>query len=342
MINAFLLILIAIRFLTGLRLLISGRKNNLPNLVWLSFSMFATVIILFFVPLESNPLANLPFSLWIFTIGSIFGQVSLIIFNQLTFYKDRKSPVGWIWIIVIILSALAIYGVTLSESNFKQSPWISALSPLAVLIWGWHGWSAYQALQPITREKTVQDWVKARYQLIVTYAIVLTIGSIASIIRSFFAEGVLQSSLGSLMAIISLISQITSVVLMFLVWALPESFRLWLNRNYQTRLDEQAYEQALSMMNIVGTAMSDDTKLPKTLAIVAIRKAIGHELNTEDSKKIEAYVMTLGYDEWYAFLNNHHLYTFLKDVAYVHPENVIARAKHTLRENQSLFTLQTK
>lgn len=341
-INVFLSILIIIRLLTGFRLLVAGRKNNLPSLIWLSVSMFVTVIILLFAPVEGNPLANLPFSLWVFTIGSIVGQASLIIFNQLTFYKDRKSPAGWVWGIFVILSALALYGVTVSESNFKQSPWVAASSPCAVIIWAWHGLLAYQALTQIASEKTVQDWVKARYQLIVAYAVVLTVGAIASIIRNFFAEGALQSSLGSLMATISLITQIVSIALLFLVWAMPESFRLWLNRNYQARMDEHAYVQALAIMDIIGTSMSQGTKLPKTLALVGIRKTIGREINTEDSKKIEAHVIGLGYDDWSNFLNNPELHTFIKEIANANPNDVLSNARRTLIENQSLFTIQAK
>jgi hypothetical protein len=340
-INIFLAILIIIRMLTGLRLFLSGRKNNLPNLIWLSVSMFVTVIILLLVPLESNPLAHLPFSLWIFTLGSIAGQASLIIFNQLTFYKDRKSPVGWIWAIFIIFSAIAMYGVMVSESNFKQSVWVAASLPVGVVIWGWHGLLAYQALSQIALEKNVEDWVKARYRLIVTYAIVLIIGTIASIIRNFFASGA-ESPLGSLMSIISLITQIVSIALLFLVWAMPESFRRWLNRNYQKRRDEQVYEQAFSIMDILGTSMSTGTNLPKSLALVAIRKTIGREINTEDSKKIEAHVVGLGYEDWSQFLNTPELRVFIKEIANANPNDVLANAKHTLIENQSLFTIQAK
>ncbi len=341
-INIFLAILIIIRAITGVRLLMSGRKNNLPNLIWLSASMLVTVIVLLFAAVEGNPLANLPFSLFVFTVGSIIGQACLIVFNQLTFYKDRKSPVVSIWVIFSILSAMALYGATVSESNFKQSGWTAASSPVAVLIWGWHGLLAYQALRKLAPEKRVQDWVKARYQLIVTYSIVLVIGALASIIRNFFAGGGLQSSLGSLMAVISLITQITSVTLLFLVWAMPEAFRLWLNRNYQKRQDTQASEHALAIMDILGTAMSKETELTKILAVRGIRKLIAQKIDTDDSRKIEAHLIAYQYDDWLAFLNEPELNRYIKDTALVNPSKVLENAKYTLIENQSLFTLQAK
>ncbi len=342
-VNVFLAILILIRFVTGLRLLISGRMNHLPNLIWLSVSMFVTVIILLFAPVEGNPLANLPISLWIFTVGSFLGQASLIIFNQLTFYKDRKSPVVWIWAIFILCSGLATYGVFVSESNFKQSPWVAASSPVAAIIWIWHGWLAYQALNRLASEQSVEDWIKTRYRLIIAYSIVLTIGAIASIIRNFFAGGALQSSLGSLMATISLITQIVSITLLFLVWVMPEGFRQWLNRNQQARSEEQIHGQAQAILNIVGSAMCEDTRLTKITTIYALRKAIGQEINTEDSKKIEAHMVNMGYDAWSAFLDSPKLSTLIQNsLPAASPRDVIKKGKHALVEKQSLFTLQAK
>lgn len=341
-INILLLVLIFIRFLTGLRLLVVGRKNKLPNLIWLAVSMLVTVVVLLFAPLDANPLASLPFSLWVFTLGSIIGQAALIIFNQLTFYKDRKSPAIWIWGIFIVLSSLAIYGAAISESNFEQSIWTSASSPCAVILWAWHGLLAYRALSQIESEKNVEDWIKSRYRLIVAYAVVLTIGALASLVRNFFADGTTTSTLGSAMAAVSLVTQIVSVTLLFLVWVMPESFRLWLNRNYQARMEKQTYEQAVAIMDMLGTSMSQGTKLPKTLALVGIRKTIGRSINTDDSKKIEAHVVGLGYDEWSHFLNSPELTVFIKEVANANPRDVLENARRTLVENQSLFTIQAK
>lgn len=342
LVNIFLLVLILVRVVIGIRLFVTGRKNHLPNLIWLSSSMFLTAITLLFAPSEGNPLGNLPVSIWAFFGGTLVSLIPVIVFNQLTFYKDKKSPAKWIWIAFIASFAVALYGVILSESNYNQSAWLAAYIPGTVLIWAWHGWLAHQALNQVASQPSVEYWVKARYRLMTVYAVMLVISVLASFVRIVFAGGSSLTPLGSLTGLITLLGQIASLILMFLVWVMPESFRLWLNRNHQTQMEEQAYEQALAVLNILGTAMSDDTKLPKTLAIVAIRKTIGREINSEDSKKIEARVITLGYEDWYAFLNNPELHTFLKEVANVNPQDVLGKAKYILRENQSLFTLQAK
>jgi|GEM_PF-2190673 len=342
-INILFSILIIIRFVTGVRLLITGRRNKLPNLIWLSVSMFVTVVILLFTPLEGNPLGNLPISLWITTGGAFVGQAALIVFNQLTFYKDRKSPVAWIWASFIVCTVVATYGVVISESNANPSPLAAASAPCAVLIWVWHGWLAYQALKQVSSEKSVEDWVKSRYRLIVAYSIVLTIGAIASVIRNFFVGGAaLESPLGTVLAVTSLITQLVSMVLLFLVWVMPESFRLWLNRNQQKHIDEQVYEQAMSLLNILGAALAKGTPKTKEMMIYGIRKIVGETIDTSDSKKIDAHIVSLGYEEWLAFLNDPEFYLYIKDVAIVNPRNALANAKQALIENQSLFTMQAK
>ncbi len=341
-INIFLSVLIVVRILTGLRLLINGRKNKLPNLIWLAGSMFLTVIVLLFSDVVGNPLGSLPISPWVFTLGSLLGIAALIVFNQLTFYKDRKSRgIVSVWVILIISSLMTIYGVTVSSRSY-QSPWGVTYILCAAIIWAWHGWLAAQALTKVSSEPSVHDWVKTRYKLIVTYSVVLIIGSFASIVRYLFLTGTELSALISLMSLVVLIGQILSVTLLFLVWVMPEAFRLWLNRNYQKRRDDKVTEQALAMIDILGTAMSNETELTKILAVRGIRKLVAQKINTDDSKKIEAFLINYGYDDWLAFLNDPALHHYIQYTALVSPVKVLENAKHTLIENQSLFTLQAR
>lgn len=341
LINVFLFLLILVRLVTGVRLFVTGRKNKLPNLIWLSAHMVITIIPLLFAPTEGNPLGNLPFSIWVFSVGTCISMIPIIVFNQLTFYKDRKSPAVWVWLVFVICWLGTFYGVTVSESNYNQSPWTAAYVPSTIVIWVWHGWLANQAFKQIESQPSVEHWVKMRYQLMTFYSIVLIIGVLGSFARIVFAGGSALPTLGILTGLVTLIAQITSVTLLFLVWVMPEAFRLWLNRRYQAFVEEQSYEQALAVLNILGTAMSD-SKLPRTLAIIAIRKTISAKINSEDSKQIEAYAVKLGYDDWFTFLNTPALTVFLREVANVNPQDVLTRAKYTLRENQSLFTLQAK
>ncbi len=300
----FLVLLILIRIVTGIRLLALARRNHLPNLVWLSTSMFVTAGLLLFAPAPGNPLGNLPISLWIFTIGALAGEVFLVMFNQNTFYKDRKSPVAWIWIFLIACGMVSIYGVFVSESNNHQSVWVVAHIFVAALIWAWHGRLASQALARVKAENSVQDWVKTRYRLIVLYSIVLMIGSVASASRFLFINNETQPVLDAIISAIGLITQIASVTLMFLVWGMPEQFRLWLNRNQQKRVDERVYTHASAILDILGTGMSSGTNLPKTLALVSIRRMISRQINTETQRKSNLMWLSLAMMIGIPFLNS--------------------------------------
>jgi len=57
----------------------------------------------------------------------------------------------------------------------------------------------------------VEDWVKARYQLMVFYAVVLVINLTAHLIRAVFAGGSAETSLGTAMGLLALLGQIITV-----------------------------------------------------------------------------------------------------------------------------------
>lgn len=342
LINILLFALGLIRLITGIRLFLVGRKNRLANLFWLAGSMVIGVITYLFAPSDGNPLAVLPFSIWIFSAANCLSMACIIVFNQLTFYKNRKSPAIWFWAIFIVSWALTFYGASISESNYNQSPLLACYIISTVLIWSWHGWLANQAGKQVASQPLVEYWVKVRYQLISSYSIMLIVAVLGSLARIIFAAGSAASPLGTLTGAVTLLSQIVSVILLFLVWVMPEWFRLWVNRRHAEFVEEQAYEYASTVLNILGTAMADGTKLPKTLALVAIRKTIAQEINSDNSKKIEAHVAKLQYEDWYAFLSNPNLANFLREIANVNPQETLTRAKYSLRDNQSLFTLQAK
>src|SRR6185369_12385769 len=98
-----------------------------------------------------------------------------------------------------------LYGVFISESNYNQSPWVASYVFSQLLVWGWHAWSAYQALAGFANDRAVEDWVKSRYRLIINYSILLMIGVVASFIRTVFAGGSALTPLGALMGIITLL-----------------------------------------------------------------------------------------------------------------------------------------
>ena len=151
-------------------------------------------------------------------------------------------------------AGFSIYGVALSKSNFDQHPLVSFSSVYTFLIAVFHMRVAQQTLASLAEEQAVEDWVKARYRLMGLYSAAGAIGAIGSFIRIAFAGGSAVTPLGTMMGALTLVAQIVAVILQFLVWVMPEGFRTWLNRNQQAHTKALVHQQALAMLDILGSA----------------------------------------------------------------------------------------
>jgi len=251
MLNILLVIQILAELIVVIRLLILARRNNLPNVYWLAATYFAAALGLVFAPTEGNPFGGLPISVWIFTIVEfVMTQMLTLGFTQATFYRDRKSPLWWYVGLCTILTVMAVYGLFLSESNYNQNPWVASACAGLALALIWHGWCAYRALADLSKEQAVEDWVKARYRLIVFYSAMVVIGQIGNVIRTVFVGGSTVNPLGNAMGLLSLTAQFATLFAEALAWIMPEGYRRWLNRNYQPPVQEES-ELALSEEEIM-------------------------------------------------------------------------------------------
>ena len=255
-VNILLFVLILLRLWIGLALFNSARKNGVPSLYWLALLFLANVVALSFAPTAGNPLGDLPdkISLWLFNGTLVVLAWTLAVFVHTSFYVDKQSPFAGILGTYLILAVVALYGVGISASNIQQSPWVSAGNLITLGLWAWHGWAAWQAYQEVARERTVEDWVKARYGMMVAYSVVAVIGAAGSITRVVLAGGTSANALGNGMALVTLVCQILSVSLQFLVWVMPERFRGWLNRNYKPVV---ATGPAMSEEELMQSLMKD-------------------------------------------------------------------------------------
>jgi hypothetical protein len=236
---ALMLLLAFLRLYTGMSLFRSAHTNNLPNLYWLSMHFLLNVIVLVFAPAASNPLANTSASFWIMGIGSLLFQLPLILFNQSTFYVNRKSPADWFLGLWVLCTIPGLYAMSTS-SNMAQSPWHAITSISICAIWIWHTLAAYQSWQIIKDQPYVEDWIKTRYKLIIASGIILALGTVGSMIRVGFAGGSTTTALGAAAGIFTVLTNIIAVPLQFLIWVLPENFRRWLNRNYREPVEPKA------------------------------------------------------------------------------------------------------
>jgi hypothetical protein len=338
-----LIVTLLIRVLIGARLFVSAKLNNLPNLRWLAWYFCANAFIVLFSPHPYNPIGNLSFSLAFFVLPLLLTQISLIFFNQDTFYKDKQSPARWFWMAFIITSMGTIYGVVVSPSNSEQSPWVATYIISQFLIWSWHAQVAHQAWFDLSREPSVQDWVKTRYLLIVAYSIAFLIGSLGTSVRIIFTGGAGNNPVGITSSAVTLIAQFISVVLQYLVWVMPEPFRAWLNRDYQSHLDEYSEHQSKAILQMIGASISRDADINQFSSLRAVRHVIGKMINTENSETIEKHIGRMGYKEWVNVLQDPEM---IKQITLVsnrkNVDSVLENAAKILIEKQSLFTIESK
>ena len=339
----FLIATILIRFVIGGRLFVSARQNNLPNLQWLAWYFVANAFNVLFAPHPYNPLGNQSFSVLMFVMPVLLSQAFLILFNESTFYKDKTSPAPWFWLIFAVTSFGTFYGIALTPSSTQQNPWVATYIISQVLIWVWHTSAAYRAWAGIFTEPTVADWIKSRYLLIVAYPLIFVIGSLASAVRIVLEGGASLTTLGIAMSAITLFTQFASVIMQYLVWVMPESFRAWLNRNYQSRLDEYSEQQSKAMLQMISASIAHDAGLTQFTALRALRHVIEKIIQNENSEVVEKYIGKMGYREWADLLQNPELSKQLtlisdrKDLT-----GTLENAMKTLVEKQSLFTIESK
>jgi hypothetical protein len=327
-----LLVLSAVRLWVGIQLILTGRKYQLTNLYWLSaFSIIVAVAVMFAPTTPPTPLSNPP----IYYIGALLGQMCLVMFLHITFYQGRKSPVA----LFLSLTSLALLGVlyALWANDSYLGGLLTSLAALAN--WSWHLWLAWQAYQTIATDKDVEDWVKARYQLMSAFAVVILLSNIqASLALSYLAPlmppFVTQSAI---------VFNVVGIILLFLVWAMPVPFRRWLNRNQQIHTTERAKADARALLNIFSAAMANQNMLSEMICLVAIRSTIGKMIGTEDTATIETHVNRMTYREWEQVLQHAELRRIISNAGTsAMVEQALANVNKALVEKQSLFTLAAK
>lgn len=189
------------------------RRPEMRNLRWLAVVFYGNALTGFF---QQTAIGQAAF---------ILIQAALAMFVHETFYKDRPSPV----LVFLFASIFGQLPGVIALATGGQSSSMSPASPI-VLNWLWHAVAGYQAYQAISGNRFVEDWVKGRYQMMVGYSLVI---ALPLIVLAF-----LPKPAPSWTGFIFPTCLIVSIILQYLVWGMPDFFRRWLNRNYQSPVPE--------------------------------------------------------------------------------------------------------
>ncbi len=344
MVTVFLGLVGLVRLVTALVLLRLSVQKNLPNLRWLALGFLTTVIDL--------PFAAAPYVPFVDKAISYITYFCFAMFVVRTFYQGKRSPFVPFWVVFTIfyipmfwLASQFMFeatGVAFPQNIFVAMPdnlpmrlfeRIDSIiyGTLHISVWLWHAIAGFQASKIIAADGNVENWVKGRYRLIVIYSCLQALVGVTMISRPFVP---------SIAIVLTLLLVILTTTMQFLVWVMPEWFRLWLNR--EQRIKSVDGQQPLSVLDVFGFAMTDGTNLKSMTCFYAIRATVAKKIHSEDSDAIRAHINAMSYREWDVILNQAELRRILINGGADQPtaDKAIEKARQALVEKQSLLTFK--
>ena len=155
-------ILLVLRLGIGLILLRLALDSRYRNLHWLAAVFYLNFLNLFLRGSDLWPASQ---------VLMIVIQICLAMFTHTTFYQHRRSPVVWVIAGLVVAGSASLY---LS----LRVPSYGGLQPIALLCalnWFWHALVAWQVWRTLGSDRSVEDWVKMRYVMVVTYAVAMSV-----------------------------------------------------------------------------------------------------------------------------------------------------------------------
>jgi hypothetical protein len=321
----FLILLTLARASLAVPLFLTARKNKLDNLYWLAAS-FALAVYSIFSPAIVSPFSNA----WVFHLGFMAGHFCLAMFIHTTFYRNRRSPISIFLVLIALGYFVDIYGLAVNDLNL-----VGIMTVIGIFNWGWHFFVARSAYVQIAEDPSVENWVKARYRLMMLYCAMIMISGVQLIISSTDLARFVPPAILPFFIILT----IAGIVLQFLVWVMPESFREWLNR----RSDQGAQDKG-SMLNVFGVAMTENTGLKSIACLYAIRSTVSKMIGSSDSDVIQSHFDKMTYQDWESVLQNPELRRVLMNggASQESSAKAIQNASNALVEKQSLLTFSIR
>jgi hypothetical protein len=149
-------------------------------------------------------------------------QICLAMFTHTTFYQNRRSPIRWVIAGIVLGGAASLY----LWIRYPQVGGLRVMFLIGAANWFWHAWVAWRAWQKLRRDQAIEDWIKARYALVVAYALLMGVLFVFPLFLMGQATGVYYSWAWPLTVSVS-------AVLQYLAWGMPDALRRFLNRNYK-------------------------------------------------------------------------------------------------------------
>ena len=248
-----LMLFLCTLFTVGIFLLIKGIQRKM-----LGLSCLGIGFILIPIGFVGNFILNVKSGYLFQEIFVTIGFILAVIFTNLTFHKNRKSPAKLILFSVILLAIIQlIFYVLMANERTPLLYYLQALFdlPYTFLVFNWLAWSSYSAYK-IIKNQDIEPWIKVRYRLISILSFLMSFHGIPEFFQPY------NTPWGSPSNIISVLVFGTTAVLavifsvgFFFAWIMPNWLKKYLNRNYQTVKDSEFTEEEL--MNLIRKQLTE-------------------------------------------------------------------------------------
>jgi len=248
-----LLLFLSTLFTVGIFLLIKGIQRKMVGLSCLGIGFI--VIPIGFV---GNYILDIYPGYLFQEIFITIGFILAVIFTNLTFYKNRKSPAKLILIVVIVLAIIQL--IFHGMMAIERTPLIYYLKvsfdlPYNFLVFNWMAWSSYSAYK-IVKNQDIEPWIKVRYRLISILSFIMSFHGIPEFFQPYNTPWGTPSNIISVLVFgtTAVLAVIFSVGFL-LAWLMPNWLKKYLNRNYQTVKDSEYTEEEL--MTLIRKQLSE-------------------------------------------------------------------------------------
>jgi hypothetical protein len=209
-------ILLILRLGIGVILFRLALNPRYRNLHWLAAVFYLNFVNIFVRGSALGPVSQ---------VVMVVIQICLAMFTHTTFHQHRRSPVVWVIAGLVVSGGATLY-LTQNVPTY-QGP--QPMYVMCAVNWFWHALVALQVWLKLRSDRSIEDWIKTRYALVVTYAVVmggLFVVIVTRVRLPYFGFNVIM---------------MVALVLQYLAWAMPAAMRRYLNRNYQPpTVDEKA------------------------------------------------------------------------------------------------------
>ena len=228
----------------GIFLLFKGVKNKMVNIILVGIAS---------VSLPIGFVGNFVFQLGgtFQEVFIVFSFILIVIFTNMTFYKNRGLISKIVLSTVILLGAiqLGFFLISVFLTNLWTLPLyylrVSLDFPYTFIVFNWLSYSSYAAYR-LVKTQTIEPWIKIRYKMIAIFSLIFSFHNIPEFFQPPGTAWGDHSNIESL-----IVFGFTAILVVIfslgfsIAWIMPKWLKKRLNRNFQVIEDKEFKEKEL-------------------------------------------------------------------------------------------------